>query len=362
MKIGILTRRYGFNMGSTLQAFAMSDLAKRFSDDVEIIDYDESSAHPLWKLRPMVEHIQYRYFKPILHSKRTYLYHRITQENKFHKFEQLYLPLSEEKVSSSKSLTRLAKKYDKILIGSDQIWSPFLFDRIFFGAFLPTSEKTKAILYAPSIGTSNTNLISHEQKDLIRGLVAISCREEAGAKIINRITGKDIPVVLDPTLMVIPEKWDIMADASKVSGLPDQYVLTYFLGKNAHQRELEIFASEHSAKIVNVAMFNKANDVKPYINIYDAGPSEFLYLIKNASGIATDSYHATIFSWIFRKDFKIFQRFKSGDPRNQNSRIDTLVKTLGCESKLAFSGLMDSSGNFDDAKNTSLDFLRYYLH
>lgn len=57
MKIGILTRRYGYNFGSALQGFAIMQLVKNQGHDVEVIKYDETSNHWLWKIRPFVEFI-----------------------------------------------------------------------------------------------------------------------------------------------------------------------------------------------------------------------------------------------------------------------------------------------------------------
>lgn len=126
MKVGILTRRYGYNMGSTLQAYAMFEMIHGLGHEVEIIDYDESSAHPVWKVRPFTEHLLYRFHIPPKGVKRDYLEHRMAQESKFNEFESKYLPLTPIKYSSKSQLRKLAYNYDKIVVGSDQIWNPFL--------------------------------------------------------------------------------------------------------------------------------------------------------------------------------------------------------------------------------------------
>lgn len=58
---------------------------------------------------------------------------------------------------------------------------------------------------------------------------------------------------------------------------------------------------------------------------YSIGPNEFLWLIKNAEMVITDSFHATVFSIIFQKDFTVVQRIGEGDTFN---RIDTLLKNF----------------------------------
>ena len=71
MKIGILTRRAGFNMGSSLQAYAMAKFITDTGYSCRIIDYDEYSGHPLWKVRPFVENIQWNLIRhlPFRNSK-----------------------------------------------------------------------------------------------------------------------------------------------------------------------------------------------------------------------------------------------------------------------------------------------------
>lgn len=334
MTIGILTRRYGYNMGSTLQAFAMSEMLASFGHKVEIINYDETAAHFKWKIRPFLERLMYKLWIPPTGAKRNYLSHRISQEKKFNEFENKYIPLSKEKIRSKRQLTQISKKYNKIVIGSDQIWNPFLYDPVFFGEFLPVSERKKIIAYAPSLGVGNSEEILTEQKSLINSLSFISCREEKGADVLKEITGRKIPVVLDPTLMVNREIWDKIADEHSVDGLPDDFIVTYFLGKDIHQMELDSLSIKYNAKIINISMFNKPNAINAFCHLKNLGPGEFLYLIKHAKYVATDSFHATIFSWIFQTEFKTFMRFKLRDKESQNSRIETLLSLFEVKDKI----------------------------
>lgn len=359
MKIGVLTRRFGHNLGSSLQAFAMSEMLKQLGHEVEIIDYDESAAHIIWKIRPIIEHFQFKYPLPLWKGKRHYLSVRLNQEKRFADFEFRYLPLSLNKCCSPKSLWNQAKDYKKIVVGSDQIWSPFLYDPNFYGAFVPKVEKHRLVAYAPSIGTSNPNEITPEQIKYINEIPNISCREEVGAKLISNLIQREVPVVLDPTLMVEKSTWYKIADSHKIDGLPERYLLTYFLGTDTHKEALELLATKTKSKIVNIAMFNKPNSlsIQCYKTITDLGPAEFLYLVKNATYVATDSFHATIFSWIFNTDFTVFERFKEGDRQNQNSRIYSLLSILGCEGHLHNSPNNDTLGFFEQLKYKSLRFL-----
>lgn len=57
----------------------------------------------------------------------------------------------------------------------------------------------------------------------------LSVREDAGAKIIKDLTGRDAPVLVDPTLLLTKEKWLFIA--KEADNKPKKkYMLTYFLG------------------------------------------------------------------------------------------------------------------------------------
>lgn len=357
MKIGILTRRYGFNMGSTLQAFAIAKLVETLGHDVQIIDYDESSAHIAWKIRPMVEHFQYNVRLPFWEGKRDYLTHRIRQERRFQKFEKDYMPLTEVTCRNGNDLRKKSLEYDWIVVGSDQIWNPYLFDPNYFGAFLAKNERKKIIPYAPSIGTSDISVISDREAELLNCLSVLSCREKEGTDIINKLTGRPVPVVLDPTLMIDFYIWESIANEHHIELPFREYTLTYFLGNSEDYSIMDELKGEKDCPLVNIAMFNKPYKVNSAVDMKDIGPGEFLYLIKNAKSVVTDSFHATIFSWIFEREMTIIERFKNGEKQSQNSRIHTLVSVLGCESKIYGSSEGDSSGNYQDLKKKSLEYL-----
>lgn len=361
MKIGILTRRYGHNMGSTLQAYAMSELVRSLGHDAEIIDYDESSAHLTWKIRPLVEHLQWHLHLYKGATNKEYLAHRMAQEKCFADFERRYLPLSSERAASARVLRRMSSRYDKIVVGSDQIWSPFLFDPNYFGAFLEENERAKLVPYAPSVGTSDAGVFSEQEISLLRSLAHLSCREEAGAAIISEFTGREVPTVLDPTLMLPAEAWQSVSSNHIVPALPEKYVLTYFLGKDIPHDAISSIAADCKAKVVNVAMFNKPNGVIADVHARQVGPGEFLALVGGASHALTDSFHATIFSHIFNRPFTVFERFKASERQNQNSRIHTLLSVLGKQSCLYGSNVCDADSTFELQKQRSLDYLKAAL-
>lgn len=145
----------------------------------------------------------------------------------------------------------------------------------------------------------------------------ISVREDRAKEIIKELTGRtDVEVLIDPTMMLTAEEWD------KVSKKPrklttDKYILNYFLGNLSEERrkKIEKVATQNDCTIINLM---DKND-----QLYASGPSEFLYLVKNAFMICTDSYHGSIFSIIYNKPFVVFDR--KDNIVNMNSRLETLL-------------------------------------
>ena len=133
--------------------------------------------------------------------------------------------------------------------------------------------------------------------------------------------------------MVNKKHWLLMSNSvPKVRQKP--YILCYFLGNNIPQKYIDKLKQELGYEIINIQMFNRINTIKVDLNITDLGPCHFLNLIANAEWVCTDSFHATIFSFIFNRKMSIFERFKREQRDNQNSRIHTLLKALDLENVL----------------------------
>lgn len=369
IKIGILTRRAGFNHGSSLQAYAMAKFISNAGFDCSIIDYDEYSGHPRWKIRPFIEDFQWILCKhlPSLFSpdKRKYLSIRNKQYKKFNQFDNQFLPLTNERCNNSKLLRSVCRDFDILICGSDQIWNPLLYDPVYLFGFLK-DEKKRTVAYAPSFGVSDIKLIGNKERKLIRRIDCLSCREEKGAEFVEEITGKPCPIVLDPTLMVDFKDWETLATSVfDVESKP--YILCYFLGQDVHQDRISSLAQRFDCKILNIQMFNRMNSLYSDREITDLGPIEFLNLIMKAEWVCTDSFHATIFAYLFKRKVSVFERFKSCDEENQNSRIHTLLKVLGIESVLSHGNNINSDFPIDYSKtNNTLkawkDKSMRYLH
>ena len=96
-----------------------------------------------------------------------------------------------------------------------------------------------------------------------------------------------------------------------------KYILNYFLGELSEERKKEIdrIAKENNCEVINIL-----DKKSPF---YQTGPSEFLWLEKNAFLICTDSFHSSVFAILYNRPFIVFDR--EGNGQGKNSRIETLI-------------------------------------
>lgn len=211
--------------------------------------------------------------------------------------------------------------------GSDQIWNPY-FGRTGMFNYLGFVEHDRTFSYAASFGVDH--IPKEYQADVRQGLQHIkflSVREDAGKRIVEELTGRtDVQVHVDPTLLLTPEEWDAVAEKPK-QVIPEKYILTYFLGTVSPERReaLEKKARELGCEIV--ALMDKQG---PY---YNNGPSEFLWLMKHAHLVCTDSFHGSVFAFLYGKPLVIFDRKGSGE--DMSSRLKTLADRFDLHSCMA---------------------------
>lgn len=211
------------------------------------------------------------------------------------------------------------------ICGSDQIWNPTYAttSELAFCSFAP--EKT--ICLSPSFGVAEIPEYRRaEYSKWLKKIKSLSVREEAGQKIIKELTGRDAEVLLDPTMMVPVETWeDLCREPEKK--MPDHYIVCYFLGRidKSYNKKIKDFSKQKGLPVV--MLFDITT---PEYYTYD--PAEVLFAIKHADYVLTDSFHGSVFSILFHKEFYVFTRNEGG--LNMNSRIETLLKKFDLKGRI----------------------------
>lgn len=212
------------------------------------------------------------------------------------------------------------------LAGSDQIWNG---SRVYINSFyfLTFAPRHKRISYAPSFGSKEIKRYNEKSyKRLINGFEAISVREKTGIDIIKKLCNRDAEWILDPVLLLSSDEWAKLCKLDYQS-IPDNYIVAFFLNEpneNAKNCLKECYLS--NSRIVTIGYESNLKNLDFPIEVIKGGPESFLALIKNARLICTDSFHATVFSMIFHKEFYTFTR--SYINANQSNRLlDFLSET-----------------------------------
>lgn len=218
----------------------------------------------------------------------------------------------------------ITKKYGKDAIyitGSDQVWNPYLFPSLFMN-LLGFAEGCTKVALAPSISVDSLN--PHHEREFKRYLSSfkyLSCREQQGADLISKITGRDCAAIIDPTLMLSANDWDKVAIKPKFHNINKRYLLLYFLGNltNEYRKIIINISQKYNLEVIDI--YDKNSDY------YSCGPSEFIWMIKHCTIMLTDSFHGSIFSYIYDRPFRIFKRIDASV--SMNSRLVNLIQILG---------------------------------
>ena len=325
MKIGIQTYHAAYNVGAMLQAFATVAALKKLGHEAQLIDY----------YTPQLEHVnELSYFPDTPRRLMQYLNGRlnfptIRRLRRFRKFRRI-MPLT-RRYRSFDELKNAPPECDLYLSGSDQIWNVATgFDPVYFLRYLPPGKRKAS--YGSSFGRES---FSDEQLKLIGELLAdyrsIGVRETSGAEIVRLACGREAAVVLDPTFLLSGPEWEKMADgAERCAGVPagDYWYMSQLEFTEANRenvstvkRRLAIPCVEYTPKIVNPR--------REVYSVHDAGPLEFMDLIRNARFVCTSSFHTMAFAIHFHKDFYVV-RHSNG----RNTRMQSLLEQLGLGDRL----------------------------
>lgn len=231
-------------------------------------------------------------------------------------------------------LRDFSRKYDAVLVGSDQLWLPSGFSSRFYTLEFAPSE-ARRISYATSFGVSRlSHRAMRRARVFLKDIDYIGVREESGASLVGRaLGGNKAAVVVDPTMLFNEDEWRSMCAGGLSLEMP--YILCYFLGTNREARE----AAKRLKELTGcaVVMFRdwgyhiSLDDEIADHSLYAVDPSDFVHLIRNAQYVITDSFHGTVFSLIHHKKFASFYRDAEG-ANSRNTRLDGLFSQLGAGS------------------------------
>ena len=341
--IGVCIKYFHSNYGGMLQAYATTAILEDLGFQYELIRYE--------KRRTTVEKIQSlpRLLNSVLLNDKYEALLKKIGEMRHPKFaadnavrKACFDGFCEEKFTKLspifvgyQALCDGAKRYDAVITGSDQLWSPAGLPTNYYNLkFVP--EEVGRVSFASSFGVSNIPWYQKERtKEFLNRIPYVSMRENRGAEIVKELTGRDVPVLMDPVFYFDKEGWAKLVPCKPVEW--DDYIFCYFLGNNPeHRKAAKQLSEETGKKIVTLRHLDRYvpedetfGDYAPYA----VDPSTFLNILRNAAYVCTDSFHGSVFSIIHEKKFLVFNRYSSQSGTSKNSRIDSLCQNLGLENR-----------------------------
>lgn len=328
--IGIITIE-SFNLGNRLQNYALQEILERMGYRVETIRRIRQPGK-----KDAIKLFVKNCVQNILQSKGA----------KFRAFDKR-IHKSPFYASANAAPEDLADKYDFFVAGSDQIWNPN-YDFVGSVDCLAFARPQQKIAYAGSFGVSELTSAEKERyKKWFGNFKNFSVREADGAELIKELTGKDAPVVLDPTLMLSADEWRKLEKAP--SGLPEgDYILVYSVEGMSEEMQKAVLKAGKTCTVFDIRAKQKNG------HEWAVGPAEFLYLVDHAKELYTDSFHGTVFSILFHTKFRIFER----EGIKMHSRINTLLEETGLSDSGSFSGADEKLNKLREA---SAEFLKKAL-
>lgn len=336
MKIGIITVHRAYNYGSVLQCYALQEYLKSLGHDVWVVDYRQPWTEAVYKpfslyfIRKRISHPReiFNYIKK--YNSRKYL--ALKRKTVFSSFMNRF-----RLTKSCYNVDDIPQDFDVYIIGSDQLWSHTCFggeDKVYLG-FFNHKINTKIIGYALSSNTNSLNIFGKRRlSQIISNFDSLSVREDFIAGYIYENLGKDIPVVLDPTLLTNTNLWDsLINDDWKDRNYIAIYQARNVIGNPTYLKDkAQNFANRLKCEVIDLTPMTYSVE-------------DFVSIIKYARYVLTTSFHATVFSLIMETPCYAIKLNDGFDGRY----ID-LLKSLGIENEIV-------DKDFDTIEIEEIDFV-----
>lgn len=186
--------------------------------------------------------------------------------------------------------------FDAAVIGSDEVWSisnpNIVHHPYYFGYGV---NATKKVAYAPcgnGVKTSDFYKLAPEEK--FNEFTALSARDNDTIKTVETISERKVARVVDPTMLI-----DSMDEKIIPCKEETPFILVYSYGINKQMiKAIQRLAKESKMKLISVGTYNSWCDQNVIAN-----PWEFLGYLKMAKYVITSTFHGTILSIKFNKQF-----------------------------------------------------------
>ncbi|WP_060983152.1 polysaccharide pyruvyl transferase family protein [Vibrio splendidus] len=310
-KVGIITFHNAHNYGAVIQGLALKTKIQSLGYEVEFIQSNDSYIQNHYKVIPSKNSSESwsRYTKRLVHFFLD-IKRNIARFRAFERFIEKELP--------SVNISNVKKKYDYVVLGSDQVWNSNItngFDPLFFG-YHENLDVNKVISYAGSMGNATSEeYLNDEFFSLLANIDAIGVRENKLKELIFSVKNIRSTLTLDPTLLLDEKVWK---DFSKKITSRNKYILVYQVYNSpVTDRVVDFLSKKHGLEVK--VLSSAAPNIKMSSNVIaTASPNDYLNLFANADFVVTTSFHGTVFSIINDVPFYTVKINPGVDQRSSN--------------------------------------------
>lgn len=341
MRIAILTQPLKANYGGILQAYALQNTLNKLGHASTIIE--QQYIQEINYLRIFFE-LPKRLFTKYILKKRKYIF-----SERANNIKQIEIRKYTNSFISEYIINKFITNYNQIdltqfdafIVGSDQVWRPLYnwgeIEKMFL-SFIPKEKKIKRISYAASFGNNEWEFTDEQTetcKELLSRFDAVSVREIDGIELCRKYLKREDAVwVLDPTLLLDRNDYENLC--KNVPCLEENTLCAYILDLNNDiVLKLKTIADKKRLKLKIVSADNNCTLSVP----------EWVAMFRDAKCIITDSFHGTVFSIIFNKEFYSITNIERG-----GSRFTSLLSLFGLINRL------NNSINEISSNNTKINW------
>lgn len=330
MKVGIVTFHRADSYGANLQLYALYITLRKLGCDPEIVDYRCKAIENIYKARKfpkirknILAYIWNIYIYVCTHRDELKKIENFNQFRNTMKMSESFEDINKKKV--------IEKRYDLLVTGSDQVWSATLTGgpNEWYCYKRETSHDIKIAAYAASAGSVKK---FDENKEFYLPILQfydyISVRENDLQEYLQKnLNNKHIYRTIDPTLLVDFSIWEQLAGEKPL--IKEKYIFNFDVQANDVSRGFaKYYASKTRSKIV---VFNSdALTIGKTIAVRDAGPLQFLNIIKFADAVVTSSFHGMALSIALHK-----RMYPSLHPTT-GARARSLLDNLGMSDRVIY--------------------------
>lgn len=323
MKIGILTFHWADNYGAVLQAYALTRwINKHTMVSAELVNYICEEPAKIYKPFNFSYNGIKSYIRGTLRCIKNFPRWK-KRHGKFVAFRKR-IPLS--KPISKKQLLNASIDYDIWITGSDQVWNCDIAGEdidIYDLSFVKKGMRTS---YAASSGILDQTNEKHKRLiEEIKNFDEISVREKSTQQFLKKYLNKEVCQVVDPTMLLNKKEWMKIIPENRFYKKP--YILVYCI---AYDEQL-VNTSLRMAEMLDLDIV-VCGDIKELRHkaksFYSVSPEEFLNLFYYSDFVIASSFHATVFSIIFQR------QFISILPSYASNRVLDLCKIAGCSDRV----------------------------